>query len=78
MVSGGVVVADLHGDGCVCVCRIRCGKRLGETGKGSGSLVGDSRNRPALPVKGAITEVRDLRRERRVDVQDVFRCQAEA
>lgn len=40
--------------------------------KGSGSLVRNSGDGPALPVERAVPQIWDLRRQTRVDVEDVF------
>ena len=76
VVCCGIVVAKLHGDGGICICRVGCGKRRGEAGKGGRCLIGDGGDGPTLPVEGTIAKMWYLRWKRGINVKNVFWCQA--
>lgn len=78
MVRRAIAIPNLHGDRGISVCHIRRFKRCIQPLQRGGCLVRDRGDGPALPVEGAVAEMRDLRRQAGVYVQDVFGRQAQA
>lgn len=77
MVGCAVAVADLHGDGGCGVGHVSCDERCRKPMEGCGSLVRNGRYGPALPVECAVPQMWDLRRQTRIDMEDVFGREAQ-
>lgn len=77
MVGRAIVVANLHGDGGCGVGHVCCDERSRKPVEGRGSLVRNGRDGPALPIECAVAQIWDLRRQTRVDMEDVFGREAQ-